>query len=226
LSVVTIPEGQHSGEVYLDKEGRCTSDRVKYSHHVSGEALFSLTGQISSEIRRKSVPLRNAAGHLFTVIAQGITEFAAANRPRDRANLTTGRANLTFQLGEPTPEAIRFVGRLYDARKLSLFGDGEPPDRLGPTLRLRIADDDKLTEGFAIANPHDAADQMLIVITCHLTTKVNVNREAVMLFLGGFDPPEQTTDTQCATSSLAFTYPADNFDELQKLLGTIDLRSP
>jgi len=80
LSVVTIPEGQHSGEVYLDKEGRCASHRVKYSHHVSGEALFSLTGQISSEIRRKSVPLRNAAGHLFTVIAQGITEFAAGRR--------------------------------------------------------------------------------------------------------------------------------------------------
>jgi hypothetical protein len=46
-----------------------------------------------------------------------------------------------------------------------------------------------------------------------------------MLFMGGFDPPEQATDTQSATSFLAFTYPADNFDELQTRLGTVDLRS-
>jgi hypothetical protein len=226
LSVVTIPEGQLTGPVYLDKEGRCTSHRVKYSHHITGDARFSLTCKIrKGEIRRKSVPLRNAAGHLFTVVAQGITEFAAANRPKDRANLLTPkRTNLTFEVGEPMPEAIRIVGRLYDARKIPLVG--EPPDRLGPTLPLRIGDDDKITSGFMIGNPHDSEDQMLLVVTCHLMTRVNFELQSVMLFMGGFDPPEQATDTCTATSFLAFTYPANNFDELQKLLGTVDLRSP
>jgi hypothetical protein len=46
-----------------------------------------------------------------------------------------------------------------------------------------------------------------------------------MLFVGGFDPQEQAVDASRATSFLAFTYPADDFDELRERLGTVDLNA-
>jgi hypothetical protein len=226
LSIATIPAGHHAGPVSLEREGRSASHLVKYSHHVSGEALFSQTGKICTKIRRQSIPLRSVSGHLFTVQAQGLAEFKAADQPRALAGPTAKRTNLTFDVGEQMPEAIRIVGRLYDARQIGsmLVGHGEPPDRLGPTLSLRTAEGG-MTNGFAIANPHDSADQTLLIVTCHLMPRLNPDRQGLMLFLGGFDPREQATDPQMATSFLAFTYPADNFDELRERLGTLDLRS-
>jgi hypothetical protein len=226
VSVASIPAGQHTGPVSLETEGRCASHLVKYSHHVSGEALFSQYGKIFTQIRRRSIPLRSVSGHLFTVQAQGFGEFTAADQPRDLARPTTKRTNLSFEVGEQMPEAIRIVGRLYDARQIGsmLVGHGELPDRLGPTLSLRTREGD-MTCGFAIANPHDSADQTLLIVTCHPMPRLNPERQGLMLFLGGFDPREQATDPQRATSFLAFTYPADNFDELRERLGTLDLTS-
>jgi hypothetical protein len=47
-----------------------------------------------------------------------------------------------------------------------------------------------------------------------------------MMFLGGFDRPSRITRSKRSTRFLAFLYPADDYEELKKRLGSIDYISP
>lgn len=77
-------------------------------------------------------------------------------------------------------------------------------------------------EGFCIGNPHDLSDQTLLFVTCHAIPRLDAKRDAAMIFVGGFDPPEQVTDSTRTTSMLALNYPAENFEELRGQLGSVD----
>ena len=103
---------------------------MKYAHHVGGEVHFSQDGKILTRIRRQSVPLRSNKGHIFTLLAQGLGHFEAANKAKDNAAPTKKRANLTVDLGNDSPEAIKFVGRLFDARLIGPMLKGDYSDRI------------------------------------------------------------------------------------------------
>lgn len=221
LSIATISAGQAGGPVDLKPQGKCSSHSVKYAHHIGGEAHFSQDGKILTKVRRQSVPLRSNKGHIFTLLVQGLEHFKAGTKAKDYATLTTKRANLTVDLGNELPEAMKFVGRVYDARLIGPMLKGEYPDRIGPFLSYRIGDGN-LTQGFCIGNPHDLSDQTLLLVTFHAIPRLDAKREAAMIFVGGFDPPEQVTDPMRTTSMLALNYPGENFEELRSQLGSVD----
>jgi hypothetical protein len=54
-------------EVSLVEGGKVTSHRVKYAHHRDGEAHFSQTGKVLTQVRKPSVPLNRYSGHIFTI---------------------------------------------------------------------------------------------------------------------------------------------------------------
>jgi hypothetical protein len=226
LAVVTLQKGQHTDvQVNLGQpgSGKCASHLVKYSHHPSGEALFSQTKKIVSHIRRQSVPLKSVRGHIFTAYAQGLRDFSAANESKDLAGPSRNRVNLIFDVGDQAPGSIKIAARLYHASLFANMMVGPVPDSIGPIIPLRDGDGTS-TNGFCIGNPYDTSDQTVVVITCLPLPRLNHTRDAVMMFIGGFDPPEQATAPEQATSFLAFQYPADNFGELRTLLGSIDYR--
>lgn len=55
--------------------GKVTGHKVKYSHHPDGRVHFSQDGKIRTVIQKKSIPLSEAEGHLFTVQLQGLKDF-------------------------------------------------------------------------------------------------------------------------------------------------------
>lgn len=224
LSVVTIAGGQAGGPVDLKPGGKVSSHHVKYTHHVSGEAHFSQDRKIFTKIRRQSVPLRSNGGHIFTLHAQGLVHFKAARKAKDNAAPTERRANITVDLGSKTPKAVKFVGRVFDARLLGSTFKGEWPDRVGPFLPYRI-EDGETNNGICIGNPHDTSDQMLLLVTCHTIPPLDPTREAAMVFVGGFDPPDQVTDSSRTTSMLVLNYPAEDFEQLRAQLGSVDFVS-
>jgi hypothetical protein len=87
--------------------GKTTKHQVKYSHHVSGEALFSQDGKIITKIRKKSVPLRSQSGHLFTVMVWGIVSFDMASKTKDQVS-NDKRTVLRFAFDE-IPIAVKIV---------------------------------------------------------------------------------------------------------------------
>lgn len=221
LSIATLPAGQVGGPVDLKPGGKVSSHHVKYTHHVNGEAHFSQDRKILTRIRKQSVPLRSNRGHIFTILVQGLDHFQAGDKARDSAAPTKKRTNLTVDLGNSSPEAMKFVGHLFDARFVGPMLKGEYPDRIGPILSYRIGEGEVMT-GFCIGNPHDLSDQTLLLIRFQAVPRLDRNREAAMMFVGGFDPPEQTVDPTRTTSMLVLNYPAENFDDLRNQLGSVD----
>jgi hypothetical protein len=47
-----------------------------------------------------------------------------------------------------------------------------------------------------------------------------------LMFMGGFDPPSKIFKSKKPTRFLACLYPADDFEDLKKRLGTIDYTPP
>ena len=113
LAEVTVdgPPGT-TAQVDLVKTGKVASHLVKYAHHPDGEAHFSQHGKILTVIRRRSVPLIEQDGHIFTVLIQGLRAFDSVGNTTEH-KVTSKRTTLTFAVKDKFPRAIRFIGRWY-----------------------------------------------------------------------------------------------------------------
>ena len=111
VGVIECPPGDPES-VMFGESAPVTSHSVKYSHHPDGEAHFSLDGKVFTRIRKKAVPLTAAAGHLFTVMVQGLDRFEDLNQ-KDVA--TSKRGIVPMPVHEGPIEALKFVGHLYSS---------------------------------------------------------------------------------------------------------------
>jgi hypothetical protein len=102
LSKGRLPRGDVESQVHLEERGKVTSKLVKYSHHPDGKAHFSQDGKVRTEISRQSLPLAQAKGHLFTLHAQGLLQFAKEPTSTN-ANPSPSRTLLTFSFDEYCP---------------------------------------------------------------------------------------------------------------------------
>jgi hypothetical protein len=86
LAEATV-DGPPGAETLIDlaKKGKVASHLVKYSHHTSGEALFSQTSKVKTVVRRQSVPLAEQQGHIFTLIVQGLRSFESLGAAKGNA---------------------------------------------------------------------------------------------------------------------------------------------
>jgi hypothetical protein len=99
----------------LEPGGRVVSHRVKYTHHPDGQAHFSLDGHVRTEIRKKSIPLSSIDGHFFTLHVQGLNAFKRVDVTEKGRPNTSKRIRITYLVDGPTPDAVKFVGRMYSA---------------------------------------------------------------------------------------------------------------
>ena len=66
LTSFTLPgNGRRETVLNLEEGGKVASHDVKYSHHPSGQANFSKTGKVITEIKRQAVPLTQHNGPHF-----------------------------------------------------------------------------------------------------------------------------------------------------------------
>jgi hypothetical protein len=218
LAVVTVkgPLGSTSN-IDLADSGKVASHLVKYSHHPDGRAHFSQDGKVRTEIKKRSVPLVDQNGHIFTVLVQGLTGFTPLQgSPKDNAQRTT----LTFDVVDRSPKAFRIVGRWYWLEDLHVK---RRPPVVGPTISTIDTEGNK-TNAFIIANPNRGT-QHVLVLTCSVEAQITQNNE-VLMFYGGFDPPNIVFNPRRTARFLTFLYPAENFEALKARLGSVDFAPP
>ena len=210
LSIGNIPAGQATAQVPLEPQGKCTSHKVKYIHHPDGRAQFSQDGKIFTVVRRQSVPLNSAEGHVFTVQAAGLHEFQPATRSKDLAQPTANRVNVQFEFGSELPQAIKFVGHLYHVGTLEAGIAVSASSVVGPIL--------------CIGNPSAVLAGMVLFVTCQIMPPPQP--WSGLIFYGGFDTLGQYDVVSQSANFLALSYPIENFPELASRLGSVDYETP
>jgi hypothetical protein len=223
VSVVTSPRRKRRAELSLEPGGKVTSHRVKYSHHPDGNALFSQAGRVLSVVRKQSVPLANAEGHIFTVQIQQAEAFESANEEKDRGRYSTARTVLTFNFSKSIPEAIKIVGRWYSLAKLGNRIDGTEKTRIFGPRAVCETPQGKRYLGFLLSPPQSfPTGEFVLILTCEKIDRFGEEKQPTLLFFGGLDEPNIINDLSKDTSFLVLSYPASNYEDLLQKTGSMD----
>lgn len=226
VSLVKFP-CDTSGPIDLSLEpgGKVTSHLVKYAHHMDGEAHFSQTQKVKTEIRKRSIPLHKVIGHIFTIQLQGTKKFEIL-KERDYRNPSSKRV-LTLKLGSSEPEAIKIVGRWYSREKLidRFFNPKSSVFEIGSNAEM-IAPNGRRFSGTLLASPiNNPSQDHILVLTSEKVPRIDKQEPSALTFIGGFDHHDIVGDTGRETSFLALSYPLLDlaFEELKERIGSIDL---
>ncbi len=195
----------------LTENGRVTAHLVKYAHHPDGEAHFSQDGKVKTEVRRKSVPLLDQRGHLFTVQVQNIESFRRLPTPR--------KEQLTLELPENV-RALKITGWRHR------FDDLKLPEGAIPTGSPKgIQTSDGVTRtGLFVAPPEgEPFDDFVLFLAIEETPWLSEDEAPQLIFFGGFDHSSIALNHATDTEFLAFAYPCSDFGELRERIGCIDL---
>lgn len=212
----------YPANIDLTKGGKITSHLVKYAHHPDGRAHFSQDGKIRTVVRKQSVPLAEAEGHLFTVQIQGLQGFQAVDERTDFLASPKKKSVVTIEL-QDTPlnyETFKLVGRWHSVNK---FTEGIVGNLVGPFVPT-LKPDGQLIPGVLISAPlnYPLSDRVLVITTENIP-KLTEEEDTVLTFIGGFDPPSIMLDLSVDANFLALSYPASDYSELSLRLGSVDL---
>jgi len=194
-----------------------TSHSVKYSHHPSGRAHFSLSGKVKSSVGKVAVPLNAANGHIFTIMLQGVESFSPM-LPTDQGKLNRGV--VPFGLNVHPVKALTIVAHLYSQSELarrSNFTNTSPWFIAhSPSGATRLA--------IALTTPYrHNGEQHFLVLSLAETDRITTDQDVFLTFMGGFDEPCTAYDHSQPTSFLMCIYPAHGtFEQLVRQFGTID----
>lgn len=227
---ITFPYYRHGGgqmgEVQLDAnetypsgltvgDGFSVSTHyVKYSHHPSGLAQFSLSGKVKSSVRKASVPLSSASGHIFTFMVQGLDKFDV-KKPEEKGKPKRGLVE--FGLDCDLSQSLKFVGHYYSERELAsraTFNADTP-------WIMAVTPDGKSLMGLALATSYfHNGERRYLMLTGEKVPQIAESQEVFISFMGGFDPHNVAFDHNVPTSFLMFIYP---IDAEKSTLANIDL---
>jgi hypothetical protein len=212
-------------DVSLARTGKVTSHRVKYTHHWSGEALFSQDRKVVSAVRKPSVRLNSSPGHLFTVQLQQVAGFKrvdppSADPPWDPKRVVK-KTSLTFEWaqGDIDEGALKIVGRAYTKASLRT---NRTNNAIGPQVNLKLPNSPQTLGWLFSANLANPASSVIIVLTGERIPKLTEEPGPHLTMIGGFDDPKQASDVAQPTAFLALNYPTDNYERLRAEIGTID----
>lgn len=222
-SLVSWPGGPASTTLSLEPGGRVSSHLVKYSHHPSGRAHFSQDGRVLTLIKKSAVPLAELTGHLFTLHVHGLNAFEPLSEAEAGQPPSASRTGVRFTLGPKCPQSIKLVGMLYRDTELERRAVG---GMVHPVMTVHRPDGTSLS-AFVCSTPLGRMGQeRCLLVYCEQLPRLDLGRESSMLFIGGFDSAAHMDDLDRDVTFLAFSYPADNLNELRQQLGTIDLAPP
>jgi hypothetical protein len=172
----------------LDVAGPLTLHRVKYTHHVDGEAHFSQDGKILTRIRKRGNSFQVYSGRLFTVQLQGLSDFQELKDGDLRKKRQTGsllapvvRTNLS-----------KLVAHLYSAadvaRRSAFTTDA------GPWIRVIRDEKPHAAVLLAVGDRVNPTGRILTLSFEEVAT-VFPNQPSGLSFIGGFDAPERALES-------------------------------
>lgn len=220
VTILTLPPILTESNISLEPGGKVTSQNVKYAHHPDGEVHFSQTGKVRTSIKKKSLPLANTEGHIFSLQFQGLSHFDTIPPHKDEQLPKLKRTVLTFRFNKTNPEALKIVGRWYEAKNLMNEAKGNTH---GP-VAFAQKPNGKITPVFLIGPPKGwLMDRYVLLVSCEETPLLDKKREPMLNFIAGFDPPYKANDLSQMTQFLCASYPVSNYDELLARIGSIDI---
>ncbi len=196
-----------------------TSHYVKYAHHVSGRAHFSLSGKISSSIGKQAVPLAEADGHVFTVMLQGLEYFDPISS-KDRG--TEKRGVVLFPFEQKPLEAVKFLGMIYSEKVVARMFNHRHES---PWMRI-VLPDGSGRPGLLLTTPlmKDGQKYFLLLSAERMNT-ICTSQETYISLMGGFDVPNVAWNLDVQTSFLMFIYPSTaDLGDLVRQFGTVDIQ--
>jgi hypothetical protein len=219
------PEAKGPLTIDLKEHGRVSTHQVKFTHHPTGEVLFSKTGRVRSEIRRQSFPLSGPIGHLFQLHAYWLSGFELLSEER----LKRKKLYLPFRIEAKIPAGIVLSAQWR--RKAAILDNVEAASArstVGPAPKALDRPTGKRTQLFLLGQPANSPLQdHLIVIECDEAPPPSGVEASTMILMGGWDPHEVQEPglkpSAPATGFLTFMYPAGRPEELKTLIGTLDL---
>ncbi len=217
LSRLTFPSGKiTTPSISLLPEGKVTSHLVKYSHPIDGVAHFSGDGKIITSIKNKSKRLDVSHGHMFTIQMQGIQEFKLREGAK---KLNDKRIDLDFEFKDGVPEALKFVGWWFKATDIKGTINENVPKQ--PHFAFREQDGSFKESGFVISPPEDSPlAEFAMLISCQPIPRMDIDGKPMFSFIGGFDELNKIDEDM---HFLGCIYPAAEYDNLLKTLGSADL---
>lgn len=215
-----IPPGAgRSTRVHLRERGKFTSQLVKFSHHVSGVAHFSLTGRVKTDVRRRSFPLNGPIGRLFELTVYFPAGFKRLDHPkRNRVYLQftaddrlapclqiRGEWRRKADIVEHTIPSRATVGPQTTWRHRS-SGEESPVYFMGPLLECPIS-------------------THVLCVTCCPAPVPNGARRPGLVFMGGFDHHETTGASKPMELRrfLSAMFPTASSESVRRTIGSIDL---
>ena len=216
---VTFPYYRHGGgqmgEVRLDAnksypssltvgDGFSVSTHyVKYSHHPSGLAQFSLSGKVRSSVRKASVPLSEASGHLFTFMVQGLDKFDSKKRAEQ---VTAKRGFVEFGLNCDPSQALKFIGLYYSESEFAaraVFRSDTP-------WMMGVKPGGRHVMSLALATSYfHNGERRYLILSVERIPQIIKSQEVFLSFMGGFDPADVMLNHNVPASFLMFFYPID-----------------
>lgn len=223
VAAATLPPFVRSANLELANYGKVTSHLIKYAHHPDGEAHFSQDGKVLTKVRNKTKPLAEVDGHLFSIRAQGLSHFEKAitkNEQPPKLNRTV----LNFDMTETKSDSFAFIANWYETRNvLARIPLSHRGGEFGPSGFAETPTGQRMPF-FLIGTPQRSPfEKYSLVVSCCVIPPLDKNREAILSFMGGFDPKFKYEDWTQRYSFLTALYPCSNADDLKVKIGSIDL---
>lgn len=137
LTLVTLnARTKYPTSVSLLDGGKVTGHKVKYSHHPDGRVHFSQDGKVRTVIQKKSIPLSEAEGHLFTVQLQGLKDFSELSAKEKQPLLSGKKQYSIFDSKDHRPRQSSLSPICTGSPPLSKQSRSSAPS-LGLSLRNR-----------------------------------------------------------------------------------------
>jgi hypothetical protein len=198
--------------------GPVATSRVKYTHHLDGEAHFSQDGKILTRVRKRANPLPDCAGHLFTVQLQGLHDFAYLSE-RDLKKHERAYVCLRYKR---ELSSLKIVAHLYTLAqfrsRMSITSSNSSP-------WFRLCVENRTIPAVLLSVGQPGAVRLLSLSFEEIPT-VSPGKQSIFTFMGGFDPPTITLDNSKESSFLMLISPAgDDTSEAIRKLGTVDYKT-
>ena len=221
VAAAHVPDGMiGSTTITLHEQGKFTSQLVKLSHHTSGEAAFSQTGKVRTEVRRQSFPLTGPIGRIFELHVFYPDKF----KPLER--LKRGRIYLGFDFGDAMPNAVIVRGEWR--RKESISENTAGRGDVGPLTQWADRRTRAVEPVAFFAPPLNGPLQThLLCVTSAVIPLPTGAREPGIILMAGLDyhevPPERAGEPLVLKDLLIAMYPTHSSEEFRRRVGTIDL---
>lgn len=227
VAAIHLPD-EREGPVHIDMKqgGRYTSQLVKFSHHVSGDARFSQTGKVRSDVRRMSFPLNGPIGRIFELFCFLPAGFASLIK------LKKSRVYIDFAMPDGLPAGVRIRGEWRARRELRQYTVPKGP--AGPVTHTLHRLSGKVSPIFIVAPPSDAhavRDHVLVISIEEQPSLPDGIDRSTVIFRGGWDSHDLTFEELVRRGGrglwqknfLTAVYPVRSDEQAQRLLGSIDL---